>query len=160
MGRLGRDLVYRIWGYLSEYSILLILGASVGPILIASARANDPLAVTIPVLATLAWISILLASVLRFDFRVDLDVIESLKTLPLRPWAVATGQLIAPTLIMTVIHWLVIAATLAATAKMPAAQAIETPMWVAAVIALLAAVFAPSAVRCAAPAASFARCAA
>lgn len=35
----------------------------------------------------------------RFDFRGDIDHIESLKALPLRPWVVAAGQLATPVLI-------------------------------------------------------------
>jgi hypothetical protein len=116
--------------------VLLLLAASVGPIFIASARNDNPLAVTIPVLSILAWMSILLASVLRFDFRADLDSIETLKTLPLRPSAVAAGQLIAPTLVMTLIHWIVVVATLVITARQPTGDAIRGPMLVAAVVAL------------------------
>jgi hypothetical protein len=116
--------------------ILVILAATVGPLLIASARADRPMDVTIPIIATLAWISILMASVLRFDFRADLDAMETLKTLPVRPSAVVWGQLVAPTIVMTFLHWIVIVATILATAETPSAVAIRFPLIIAAVIAL------------------------
>ena len=51
-----------------------------------------------------------LASLLKFDFRADLDPMETLKTMPLAPWAVALGQLVAPALVLTGIHLLLIVA--------------------------------------------------
>jgi hypothetical protein len=116
--------------------VLVILAATVGPLLIASARADKPMDVTIPILATLAWVSVLLASVLRFDFRSDLDAMETLKTLPVRPAAIVWGQLIAPTIVMTLIHWVVVAATIIATAEMRSAEAIRSPLLIAAAVAL------------------------
>ena len=79
--------------------------------------------------------SVLLAAVLRFDFRADLDAIDTLKSLPLSPSAIAAGQLVAPTLVMTLLHWVVIAATLAATAGRAGADQLRSPMLVAAAVA-------------------------
>ncbi|MBK7405959.1 MAG: hypothetical protein IPJ41_15390 [Phycisphaerales bacterium] len=42
---------------------------------------------------------VVFSSLLRFDFRGDLDHFDTLKSLPVRPWAVAMGQLAAPALI-------------------------------------------------------------
>lgn len=42
---------------------------------------------------------IIFSSLIRFDFRGDIDHIDTLKSLPIRPWAVALGQLTAPALI-------------------------------------------------------------
>lgn len=54
--------------------------------------------------ALVAWITLILTGILRFDFRGDLDVMESLKAMPLRPTAVAIGQIAAPTLVLTLIQ--------------------------------------------------------
>lgn len=116
--------------------VLLVLAASVGPILIVSARQKDPSQVAIPVLASVAWMSVLLASVLRFDFRADLDAMDTLKALPMSPAAVTVGQLVAPTVVMTLIHWVVVVATLVATDGRPVGPAVRTPMLVAAALAL------------------------
>jgi hypothetical protein len=44
----------------------------------------------------LIWLTILLAGTFRFDFRADLDHIDTLKTLPLSSVAIAAGQLAVP----------------------------------------------------------------
>lgn len=41
-----------------------------------------------------------------FDFRLDVDHIETLKTLPIRPWRLVLGQVLAPTAILVVAEWL------------------------------------------------------
>jgi hypothetical protein len=46
---------------------------------------------------------------LRFDFRADLDRMESLKALPLHPLAIAAGQLGTPVAFMTLSQWLLAA---------------------------------------------------
>lgn len=48
----------------------------------------------------LAYISLLSAGMFRYDFRADLDTIPRLKTLPLSGWAVATGEVVAPALVL------------------------------------------------------------
>jgi hypothetical protein len=48
-----------------------------------------------------------------FDFRGDLDRMEVLKTLPLRPWRLVLGQLLAPVFVVSVVQ-LVLLAVLAA----------------------------------------------
>ena len=39
-----------------------------------------------------AMLSIFAASLMKFDFRADLDAMDSLKAVPLRPWAISAGQ--------------------------------------------------------------------
>jgi hypothetical protein len=88
-----------------------------------------------PILLGLALISVMLASVLRFDFRADLDAMETLKALPIAPTAIAWGQIITPALVMTLLHWLVIAATYFATSSAHGSMAVSTPLAIATVIA-------------------------
>src|SRR5439155_27372350 len=45
-----------------------------------------------------------------FDFRSDLDRMDVLKTLPLSAGALAVGQLIAPTVVLSTVQWLGVAA--------------------------------------------------
>jgi len=54
-------------------------------------------------------LTIIFARALPFDFRGDMDHIESLKVLPLGSTAIAVGQLTAPVLIMTTIHCVLLA---------------------------------------------------
>lgn len=116
--------------------VLLIIAASIGPLLVASARAKDPGSVLIPVFATMAWISVILTSVLRFDFRADLDAIETLKTLPLSPTAISLGQVLTPTVLLSVIQWVILAASAAVTARYPAGPAARPGLLIAAVVVL------------------------
>jgi hypothetical protein len=55
-------------------------------------------------------LTIFQTTLLRFDFRADLDRMESLKALPLHPLSVAAGQLAAPVIFMTASQWLLVAA--------------------------------------------------
>jgi hypothetical protein len=43
-----------------------------------------------------------------FDFRGDVDRIALLKTLPIAPWRVALGQVLAPVVTVTAVQWLVL----------------------------------------------------
>ena len=48
---------------------------------------------------------------LVFDFRSDLDTMENFKALPLRPWKIATGQLLAPVLLTSLVELLLLASS-------------------------------------------------
>jgi hypothetical protein len=49
----------------------------------------------------------MLTPLLTFDFRGDIDRMDLLKALPLPPWRVALGQLLAPTLVLSAVQLLV-----------------------------------------------------
>lgn len=53
------------------------------------------------------------AQMVRQDFRSDLQQMDMLKTLPLPPWQVVLGQLLAPIVILTAVQWLLLAVALA-----------------------------------------------
>jgi hypothetical protein len=59
-------------------------------------------------IGVMGWLTFLCSSMLTFDFRGDVDLIESLKALPLPEWAVAAGQLVAPVALLTVFHILML----------------------------------------------------
>ncbi len=99
--------------------VIVVLAACLGPFFLAARQphaAGGPTTRAVgsisikALLSTLGWFSVLLASLLRFDFRADLDPMESLKTLPLRAWAIAAGQLVAPVVVLTVTHFILIVA--------------------------------------------------
>ena len=85
--------------------LLLILAVAVGPVVASAMRSSDASA---PLAATLVSLTVLLSGMLKFDFRGDLDHIDELKALPLRPRALAVGQIAVPTLILTGIHVLLL----------------------------------------------------
>ena len=85
--------------------VLLVVAIAIGPLFgtaLHSAGAAQTLAMII------SWLTILLSGLLKFDFRGDLDHIDELKSLPLRPWALAVGQLVVPTVILTLAHVLLV----------------------------------------------------
>ncbi|HWE03223.1 MAG TPA: putative ABC exporter domain-containing protein [Tepidisphaeraceae bacterium] len=59
-------------------------------------------------LGVMAWLTFLCSSMFSFDFRGDIDHIEAIKALPLRGWAVTIGQLVAPVLLLTIFHFLLL----------------------------------------------------
>ena len=85
--------------------VLLFGGLVVGPGVLIGRGHRDA---TGPITTGLAWLTVFLSSTLKFDFRGDVDQMENLKALPIRPAAVALGQLAAPTLLMTVVHALLL----------------------------------------------------
>lgn len=59
--------------------------------------------------ATLGFWSLLLGpQILRQDFRQDIQNADVLKFFPLPGWQIALGEILAPTVILTAIHWLLI----------------------------------------------------
>jgi hypothetical protein len=70
---------------------------------------------------------------LKFDFRADLDAMESLKALPLAPWAMAAGQLVAPTIVLTTIHLLLLGGVAVAFAGV---RGLQRPLWAGVALAL------------------------
>lgn len=65
------------------------------------------------VVFALIWLTLVLASTFRFDFRADLEHIDSLKVLPISSVAVAAGQLTVPVLLLGTLQ-VVVVGTLAA----------------------------------------------
>jgi hypothetical protein len=55
---------------------------------------------------------LLLPKTLAFDFRGDVDQLNHLKSLPLRPIVIATGQLVTPVLLFTTIHLVMLASAM------------------------------------------------
>lgn len=87
--------------------LLLICALGAGPMLTA-ARAVPEADISGPLIGILAWLTVLLSGMLKFDFRGDLDHMDELKALPLRPVALAVGQIVVPTCILTAAHVLLL----------------------------------------------------
>lgn len=94
--------------------VLLVGAVAAGPLFssLLDAPGTD---YTTVLVGLLAWFTVLLSGLLKFDFRGDLDFMENLKALPLRPWAIAVGQVTVPTLILTAAHVLFLASIAAIT---------------------------------------------
>lgn len=94
--------------------VLVILAAVVATPLFGSNVGQDETIFPVLVFAA-AWVTVFLTTLVPFDFRGDLDRMATLKTLPIAPWRLALGQLLTPTLLLTLIQWLILAGTLAVT---------------------------------------------
>ena len=81
--------------------VLLILALGAGPLL-AHALESKVL------VGLLAYATVLLSGMLKFDFRGDLDHMEELKALPVRPVALACGQIVVPALVLSAVHVLLL----------------------------------------------------
>jgi hypothetical protein len=95
--------------------MLLLLAVAVGPAVWA-ARENAA-NVSATAVGAMAWITLIVGAWLRFDFRGDLDQLDYLKSLPVAPWAMAAGQLVTPTLLMTACHLAIVASVAAAAGR-------------------------------------------
>jgi hypothetical protein len=56
----------------------------------------------------------MIANSLRFDFRGDIDLIDSLKALPLSPLTICAGEIVAPAVVMSIFHFAIIGMALIA----------------------------------------------
>jgi hypothetical protein len=61
-------------------------------------------------LGTVAWLNVVFISMLKFDFRDELDRLDVLRSLPIRPLAVAAAELVTPVLLLSVMQALLLLA--------------------------------------------------
>ena len=88
--------------------VLFIIAVAFGGPMLASGVGNAEM--VLPMLAGMGiWLSVFLTTLVPFDFRGDIDRIATLKTLPIKPWRLAVGQLLAPSLILAMMQWLIVA---------------------------------------------------
>jgi hypothetical protein len=107
--------------------LLVIMGVVMVPSLVLGG--NISLTTMTPILSMAATMSlIMLPQVIRFDFRGDVDRIETLKTLPTTSTAIVVGQLLAPIAIATILQCLLIAILAALTQDFPAMYWLALPI--------------------------------
>jgi hypothetical protein len=92
--------------------ILLILAITVGPITFAPGNDQN---INTTLISALAFSTLIVGALLRFDFRGDLDLIDPLKSLPVSASAISIGQLITPIVMMSACHLAIIASVAIAT---------------------------------------------
>jgi hypothetical protein len=85
--------------------LLLIVAVGAAPVL---TTAGPGMNVVEMLLGIMVWLTFLCSSMFSFDFRGDIDHIEAIKALPLPGWAVAIGQLVAPVVLLTAFHFLLL----------------------------------------------------
>ncbi len=101
-----RQLIHAVRTARGLLFFLIVMGMPFGIMLVAS-RGDHKVAIgALP--GVLMFITVFFTQMVPFDFRGDLDHMESLKSLPLGSVPIAAGQLVVPTLIMTGIHLVVL----------------------------------------------------
>jgi hypothetical protein len=61
-------------------------------------------------LGTFAWLNVIFISMLKFDFRDELDRLDVLRSLPIRPLAVAAAEVFTPVLMLTAMQAMLLVA--------------------------------------------------
>lgn len=91
----------------SRLMIIILLAAcpAVVPLMLAKG-VEDPTPV---VFSIVGMITLLGGQLFRFDFRADIDRMDTLKALPISPLAIVAGQLASPMFLMVAIQWLLFA---------------------------------------------------
>ena len=79
--------------------VLVFVCIAVGPVLYMGHAEKNIQNILVGILF---WITFMLANMLRFDFRGDLDHIDTLKSLPVSPSAIAIAQLVAPVMVLSI----------------------------------------------------------
>jgi len=100
-----RQLVTASRAYVAAMAMPLAIGLA-ATISIATMQGDSGSGILIGVVI---YLSIFMSSMLRFDFRSDLDVMPMLKTLPVRAECIALGQIGPPALVLTLIQTAVLA---------------------------------------------------
>jgi hypothetical protein len=49
-----------------------------------------------PIIGIMFWATFVMSNMLRYDFRGDLDLVDTLKALPVRSWLIVIAELVAP----------------------------------------------------------------
>jgi hypothetical protein len=90
-------------------AVAIFMVSLLGPLLFTTYRDKNPWAMGPELGVPALLMTVLLTPLLPFDFRGDIDRMALLKTLPLRPWWVALGQVLTPVLLATVLQWFLLA---------------------------------------------------
>lgn len=113
----------------SLVGMLIFLGIFVGAPIVVKGKDFEGYWPTIGM--GIFWVSIILSMSVRYDFRADLERLEWLKTSPIRPMAIAIGQLVIPVLVCTLIQTAALAAAASIKGQLlivPAAVAFALPV--------------------------------
>ena len=91
---------------------LIVLGFAVMPLFFQAMKSPGALGALI---GQIGVFTMIMTRAVAFDFRGDLDCMDWLKSLPLRPIAITLGQLVTPVLLLTAIHAMFLGSALAFT---------------------------------------------
>jgi ABC-2 type transport system permease protein len=84
--------------------LLLVIGFGAGSILWQHGKGGGRLASLEQMLGTVVWMNLVFISMLKFDFRDELDRLDLLRSLPIGPTAIAAAELFTPVLVLTLMQ--------------------------------------------------------
>lgn len=92
-------------GLRAVWKILVLMLVAAGGLLgvLAWRGVSD---LTGPVMAMLVMVTLLGGGLFRFDFRSEVDRLDTLKLLPMRSWVLSAGQLATPVVLIAGLQWL------------------------------------------------------
>ena len=132
-----RQAIQSLRGSLGAIALLVIAAAAVGAPLAFAARRNGPSPTVLPhmIIGMAAYVTFLYSAQAPLGFRGDYERMGLLKSLPIRPLAMACGQMLVVVMIMTLLHGLLFAAAAvfapAAAAELLVAGLISLPFnWI------------------------------
>jgi ABC-2 type transport system permease protein len=99
----GQAFTLRIWISLAVFALVASLGVTQ-----ASGGSGLRPALGMIALMLMLWSLLIGTQLLRQDFRQDLPLADLLKTYPLPGWQLALGELLAPSVVLTCIQWLLL----------------------------------------------------
>lgn len=88
---------------------LIVLGFAAMPVLFQAMKTPAAMPALV---GQMVFLTIVMTRAAAFDFRGDLDAMDWLKSLPLRPTAITIGQLVAPVSLLTGVHLLFLTAAM------------------------------------------------
>jgi hypothetical protein len=88
--------------------LLLIIGIAAGTFILQ--HRGGSLSSLEKLLGAVVWMNMVFISMLKFDFRDELDRLDLLRSLPIRPIAVAAAELFTPVLVLTMMQLTFLAA--------------------------------------------------
>lgn len=98
----GRQMLSALRGSRTHLLIMLLIPAVfIAPSLIAPDKSEAIMRNVFPII--MAWGLFLIPTLFRFDFRAELDHLELLKSLPLRPFALVAAELFTPVAVATLL---------------------------------------------------------
>jgi Putative ABC exporter len=89
--------------------VVLVFGIATMPFALSGGDPEAPGSSAGAAAGMLIVLSVAVPQMIPFDFRSDMDRMEVLKTLPVKPWRIVVGQLLTPVLLLTFLQWLALA---------------------------------------------------
>lgn len=107
---LWKNLISAGSAFTSRMAIILVVSVSSIALAMSGFASNSNWVAVLGTFAAVlaAWALLVGPQIVRQDLRQDLPNADLLKSLPLRGWQVVLGEILAPAVILTIVHWLLL----------------------------------------------------